>query len=221
MNALDKLLFVHFKCDRKHRWSVDLSKNETWYVFPNKLTPRLYNNLADMLNNMVGDLQRCSNKDTVYIHKGIHKKNIVMNQQGRFKFMHHSGIYEVEPSEENKVYNILAARKFLQQLMPVRYGGEPQPVGASDVLLDSPSVVEANIIEGAKKVADISEATLVALEELPQKFVKLFSRQGKSRASQYEVKTDPDEAKKLDDPQKSQPSDGKPEAVAAETRRLQ
>lgn len=219
MNALDKLLFVHFKCDRKHRWSVDLSKNDTWYMFPNKLTPRLYNNLADMLNNMVGDLQRCSNKDTVYIHKGIHKKNIVMNQQGRFKFMHHSSIYEVEPSEENKVYNILAARKFLQQLMPVRYGG--QPVGASDVLLDFQSDVEANIIEGAKTVADISEATLTALGELPQKFVKLFSREGKSRASQYEVKTDPDEAKKPDDPQKSQQTDGKPGAVETEIQRPQ
>lgn len=220
MNALDKLLFVHFKCDRKHRWSVDLSKDDTWYMFPNKLTPRLYNNLADMLNNMVGDLQRCSNKDTVYIHKGIHKKNIVMNQQGKFKFMHHSGIYEVEPSEENKVHNVLAARKFLRQLMPMRYGGG-DPVGASDVLLDfpkdfskPPSVVEANIIEGAKTVADISEATLTALGELPQKFVKLFSREGKSRASQYE-------AKKSDDPQNSQQTDGKPEAAAAETQRLQ
>lgn len=153
MHDLDKLLLVHYKCDRKHRWSVDVSMKEEWYKFPSKLSARLFNNLVATLNMMIEDLKKCSSKEVVYVHTGINKKNIVMNKSGVFKFIHHKGIHAAKPNRITDSYNVMAARNFLGKVMPKQRGGVGSPSQDGEG-------IEEQIISSLASIGSLTESTL-------------------------------------------------------------
>jgi hypothetical protein len=158
MHDLDKLLLVHYKCDRKHRWSVDVSSKEEWYKFPSKLSARLFNNLVATLKLMIEDLKKCSSKEVVYVHTGINKKNIVMNKSGVFKFLHHNGIHAATPSMKTESYNVAAAREFLGKVMSKQAGGsedDPKPIKVNEI--------ERDILASLKSIGGVTERTLNTL----------------------------------------------------------
>lgn len=176
MHSFDHMLWVYFYCDPKRQWIADSSKKD-WYYFPSTLSSRQVKELSKMLHAMLNNLEKCSYKmgDTVCVHKGIDKNNIVMNSKGQFRFMHFSDVVVVD--KRSKIGNVPAAEYSRMMVERLIKSVECQKGGSREA--------ELELDQSLAKVADFAEA-VVCIKYVP-KFVKEFMDACKDRRTPYIV----------------------------------